>query len=284
MRPQESALVAAILLTACVAGAQSKDVPGSKDPALFTRMPHYILTDYKESPFDAYEFTIQKGNDTADQRVEGHKVEYRYDFDSSAGVPAGMLQIARNYQNATIKVGGKTLYFRDQGSSVDATFLIARNGQENWVFISCQGSGAVYFITIVEKQAMQQDVTANADVMKSGLTDTGHAEVPGIFFDFNKSEVKPESQPALAEVVKLLRANPGLRVWVVGHTDNVGAVDANVALSNARAAAVVAALVKLGIDTRRLTPHGDGPYAPVASNSTDEGRAHNRRVELVAQP
>jgi len=88
----------------------------------------------------------------------------------------------------------------------------------------------------------------------------------------------------LQEVVKLLQGSPALRVWVVGHTDNVGTVDSNVMLSSARAAAVVKALVGAGIDARRLTPHGDGPFAPVATNVTDEGRAKNRRVELVAQP
>lgn len=283
MRAQNLGLFAAILMAACAAGAQSKNVAGSKDRALFTRMPHYTLTDYKESQFDASDFTVQKGNGREEQRVEGHKVEYRYDFDSSAGVMPSMLQIVRNYQNPAVKVGGKVMYFQD-GADVDATFLIARNGQETWAFISALGGGSTYVMTIVEKQGMQQDVTANADAMKSGLADTGHAEVQGIFFDFNKSDVKPESQPSLEEVVKLLRGTPALRVWVVGHTDNVGAVEANVALSNMRAAAVVAALVKLGIDARRLTPHGEGPYAPVASNSTDEGRAHNRRVELVAQP
>jgi outer membrane protein OmpA-like peptidoglycan-associated protein len=131
---------------------------------------------------------------------------------------------------------------------------------------------------------MQQDVVANADALKSGLAGSGHVEVPGIFFDFARSDVKPESQPALQEVAKMLRANPSVKVWVVGHTDNVGTADSNVALSNARAAAVVQALVAAGIDARRLTPHGDGPFAPVASNTTEEGRARNRRVELVAQP
>ena len=75
-----------------------------------------------------------------------------------------------------------------------------------------------------------------------------------------------------------------LRVWVVGHTDNVGTAEFNVTLSNARAAAVVKSLAAAGIDPKRLTPHGDGPFAPVAANTTDEGRAKNRRVELVAQP
>ena len=82
----------------------------------------------------------------------------------------------------------------------------------------------------------------------------------------------------------MLRASPAMKAWGVGHTDNVGTADANVALSNARAAAVVKTLVAAGIDAGRLTPHGDGPFAPVAANTTDDGRARNRRVELVAQP
>ncbi|MBZ5628087.1 MAG: OmpA family protein [Acidobacteriia bacterium] len=131
---------------------------------------------------------------------------------------------------------------------------------------------------------MQQDVVANAAAFQSGLKENGHVEVPGIFFDFGKSEIKPESEPALKEVAKLLQSNPALKVWVVGHTDNVGSVDGNMTLSGARAAAVVKALVQKGIDARRLAPHGAGPYAPVASNASDGGRAHNRRVELVAQP
>ena len=108
--------------------------------------------------------------------------------------------------------------------------------------------------------------------------------MPGIFFDTAKSDIKPESQPAIQEVVKMLKGSPALKVWVVGHTDNVGTADANVALSNARAASVAKALAAAAIDARRLTAHGDGPFAPVSANTTDEGRARNRRVELVAQP
>ncbi len=102
MRLQPICLSASILIMACLAGAQSNDVAGSKDPALFTRMPHYNLTDYKESQFDAFGFTVQKGNDTEEQRVEGRKAEYRYDFDSSAGVMPSMLQIARKWVSLSL--------------------------------------------------------------------------------------------------------------------------------------------------------------------------------------
>jgi outer membrane protein OmpA-like peptidoglycan-associated protein len=131
---------------------------------------------------------------------------------------------------------------------------------------------------------MQQDVAANADALKNGLAQNGHVEVPGIYFDFNKSDLKPESKPALDELVKLLQADPSLRVWVVGHTDNVGSAETNLTLSKARAASVIGALTAAGIALARLAPFGNGPYAPVSTNATDEGRAKNRRVELVAQP
>ncbi|MCX6624012.1 MAG: OmpA family protein, partial [Acidobacteria bacterium] len=129
-----------------------------------------------------------------------------------------------------------------------------------------------------------QDVVADAAALRSGLKENGHVEVPGIFFDFAKSDVKPESGPALKELAAMLQANPALKAWVVGHSDNVGLAETNMTLSGARAAAVVKALIERGIAAGRLAPHGAGPYAPVASNATDEGRARNRRVELVARP
>jgi outer membrane protein OmpA-like peptidoglycan-associated protein len=73
-------------------------------------------------------------------------------------------------------------------------------------------------------------------------------------------------------------------VWVVGHTDNVGTVESNLTLSTARSSAVVKALTQKGIDARRLAAHGAGPFAPIFANDTDEGRARNRRVELVNHP
>jgi OmpA-OmpF porin, OOP family len=273
------AAAALFLLTAVAAVAQSSDYNGYKDPALFTRLPHYFLSSedsFLDTPFDAFEFTVKTGT----QRVEGHHTHYAYRFDESAGKTPGFLQIVRNYQAAARKIGGQVL-------SEDVrrtTIFVSKNGQETWVALEAFNEGRDYELHIIEKQAMQQDVVANAEAFKSGLKENGHVEVPGIFFDFGKSDIKPESGAALKEVVKLLQTNPVLKVWVVGHTDNVGPVETNMALSGARAAAVVKALVQSGIEARRLAPHGAGPYAPVASNAADAGRARNRRVELVAQP
>jgi len=254
---------------------QPKDVAGSKDPALFTRMPDFRIEEYREQQFDGYDFTVQKGNDTAKKHVEGHWTRWRFDFNPSAGTPPSKLQIQRNFQDAVLKLGGKAMFAEKSGDYV-ATFMLAKNGAETWIGLSPAEQGRMFLLLIVETQPMKQDIVANADALKSGLAESGHVEVPGIFFDFAKSDIK--------EVVRMLQASPAVKVWVVGHTDNVGTADANVALSNARAASVVKALVAAGIDARRLTSHGAGPFAPLAPNTTDDGRARNRRVELVAQP
>ena len=288
MRLGSVATLVTIVLASTVAAEQPlKDRPGFKDPALFARMPGYFLSggsSFKESQFDAYEFCATLVKREVRQRVEGHKVVYYYYYDPSTGKPhASALQIARNYQNAALKIGGEVLCDA-HGPYTATTLRIARDGRETWAEIQ-SGDGSTYYLTIVEREAMRQDVTADADALGNSLAATGHVEVPGIFFDFNKAEIKPESQPALEQVAKLLKGTPSLKVWVVGHTDWVGSAETNTALSNARAAAVVKTLTQqFGIDPKRLAPQGGGPYAPVAANTTDEGRAKNRRVELVAQP
>jgi OmpA-OmpF porin, OOP family len=277
------------VVTAVAQRQPLKDHPKCKDPALFTRMPGFFMpvdSYCKHVQFDARAFLVQKGTGAEKQEVEGRKDEYCYAFDESSGqTPPSSLQVQRNFQNAALKLGGKVLY-SEKGHYYRMTLLLASGGKETWAEFSTSGNTLAerYYLTIVEREAMKQDVVANAAAMKGGLADSGHVEIPGIFFDFNKAEVKPESQPALLEMTKLLQENPALRVWVVGHTDNVGTPEANLQLSSARAAAVVAALVQAGIDARRLAPFGAGPFSPVVANTTDDGRARNRRVELVAQP
>jgi outer membrane protein OmpA-like peptidoglycan-associated protein len=145
-------------------------------------------------------------------------------------------------------------------------------------------NGDNYKLHIVVETALTQDVVANAAALSGGLTGSGHVVVTGILFDTGKADVKPESAPALKEVAKLLKQNPRLKVYVVGHTDNVGALAANIDLSKRRAASIVQSLTtQYGIPAAQLQSFGAGPYAPVASNSSEDGRTLNRRVELVKQ-
>jgi outer membrane protein OmpA-like peptidoglycan-associated protein len=159
---------------------------------------------------------------------------------------------------------------------------------EGDVYLSLHVSayGGVYAETyIVEVKPMESGlIKVTAAELQGGLAQSGHVEVPGILFDFNKSDVKPESKPSLDEIARMLKANPSMKVWVVGHTDSVGTVEANQKLSEARALAVVNTLVaNYGIAAARLKGYGAGPLAPVATNKTEQGRAKNRRVELVEQ-
>ncbi len=279
--------LAAILLALshgiAVAAGQISDARGVRDPALFSRLPHYVLpnpTSVDDKQFDFHEFTVKAGDRVVKQRVEGHKTTYRYNWGGRVqDTKASPLQIMRNYQNAATRIGGQVL-FEDETRT---TLRLSKGGRDIWVEVFPANQGYDYFLYIVERGTMKQDVIANAEALQAGLTKNGHVEVPGIYFDFGKADVKPESAAALREVVKLLQANPTLKLWVVGHTDSVGPVASNVGLSNARAAAVVRTLVGMGVAGARLASFGAGPYAPVMPNTTDDGRAHNRRVELVSQ-
>jgi OOP family OmpA-OmpF porin len=127
-------------------------------------------------------------------------------------------------------------------------------------------------------------VTADAAALGNDIRSMGHAAVYGILFDTGKSTMKPESAQTIGEVAKMLKADATLKIHVVGHTDNVGDVTANIKLSQDRGEAVLQALVRdHGIAAGRLRSYGCGQSAPVASNDSEEGRAKNRRVELVKQ-
>ena len=140
-------------------------------------------------------------------------------------------------------------------------------------------------IVIVEMKPMDSGlVMVNADSLASDISRTGHASVYGISFDTGKADVKPESVGTLEEIAKLLQKSAQLKLYVVGHTDNVGNLASNQDLSQRRADAIAQLLsAKYGVLAARLRAIGDGPSAPVASNDSEEGRAKNRRVELVKQ-
>jgi len=143
--------------------------------------------------------------------------------------------------------------------------------------------GAYIAVDIVEEKAMTQNmVLVSADEMSKAIQANGRVALYGIFFDFNKTEIKPESKPTLEQISKLLQRQPQLKVLVVGHTDNVGDLNFNLDLSRRRAEAVVTELTRqFGVAANRLSAHGVAFLAPLASNASEEGRAKNRRVELV---
>lgn len=266
-----------ILLTATTAVAAPPDAANCKDHPLFpTRMPDYRLEACKVEPFDVYEFYVLKGPRTP---VEGKFtfVTYAYTGDRT-GEPSA-LAVVRNYENAIKKAGGEILGVQPTWWVVGK---IVQDGNEVWVQAE-KGNGKIW-LRIVEKQAMEQFIEADAAAFAKDINTTGHAAVYGILFDTGKADIKPESAQAIEEIAKLLKNDANLKLHVVGHTDNQGSIDGNMKLSMARAQSVVQALtVTHGIAAARLSAFGCGQYAPVASNDSDEGRGKNRRVELVKQ-
>ncbi len=265
---------AAVLVFAFAAGAQEKDVEGSKDHPLLTRMPGFYIANYEAKEFDSVDVSAYLSG--ADAKWEGKYTKINYSLKSGTR-QTSMVQLARNQEAALKKIGAKILGGGDRVTLAK----LEKGGATTYVQASAFNEGRDYELIIVEAKAMEQEVVADAAALKAGIAATGKVALYGIFFDTNKSVVKPESEPTLKEITKLLKDNPKLKIFVVGHTDGVGALEANLKLSNDRAAAVVQVLVARGIEAARLKPAGVGPYSPEATNNTDEGRAKNRRVELV---
>lgn len=268
--------ILALVIACDVSTAAAQDVPGSKDHPLLSRMANFYISSYKESEFDSYRFI---GADKKPASVEGHKYYLEYRMTRGATAP-GELKLRRNIQDALKNVGGEVVF--DDNFNKVTTVVLRKAGKETWVEV--RSFNDFFRMTIVEREVMTQEVVANAQAMGNDIGSTGHVALYGIFFETGKSDIKAESDAAIAEIAKLLQSDGALKLYVVGHTDNVGSLDANMKLSKDRADAVMRTLTaKHGIEAARLKAHGVGSLAPVASNDTDEGRAKNRRVELVKQ-
>ncbi|MBA8876857.1 OmpA family protein [Phyllobacterium myrsinacearum] len=165
-----------------------------------------------------------------------------------------------------------------------ALYVIEFEGGYVPEFDAVKGQVYVRLDSLQVGKLTEQMVLVSAAEINKGLDTSGKVVLYGIQFDFNKASIKPESRSALDEIAKFLKEQPGQKVYVIGHTDNVGGFDFNMQLSKARAASVVADLVKTyGIAQGRLKASGVGLQAPVASNADEDGRAKNRRVELLPQ-
>lgn len=119
--------------------------------------------------------------------------------------------------------------------------------------------------------------------LKRKLLDEKRARVYGIRFDLDSDVIRPESKPVLEEVLDFLKSEPGWKLTIEGHTDATGSDAHNLALSRKRAESVAAYLTAGGVEAVRLKTEGFGESKPVADNSTELGRAQNRRVELVRE-
>ncbi|MBZ5551684.1 MAG: OmpA family protein [Acidobacteriia bacterium] len=261
-----------LLAPALLLGQAAKpDKKGCSDSPLLSRVSGCYIYSCERNEWDAVKIAIGPGNKT--QMIEGEKLHNYYEC---AAESYSRLKVVRNAESA-LRPAGYTIEF--SGTYDGDPAVTARKGSQ-WIFVTT-GTDR-YWVTTVKAKEMAQEMKATAEVLASDITATGHAAVYGICFDTDKAEIKPESEPALTEMAKLLKNNAALNVFIVGHTDNTGTFEHNMKLSQDRAASVVSALVtKHGIAAARLKSTGVASLAPVASNDTEDGKAKNRRVELV---
>lgn len=274
MVSRSSPTVALLLSLFCAipALAQEQDVSGSEDHPLLSRMDGFYIWDYSEFEYESEDFYDADDNEYV---IAGHKWVIEYSLREGL-VPPGQLNVQQNYINAVKAIGGEVLY-------EDGVYMkVVREGKETWIYLWVNDDGSDYTLTIVERSAMEQEVTADPAALAGDITRSGHAAVYGILFDHDSYVIKAESAPTLQAIAELLLAESSLNLFLVGHTDMTGSIDYNMELSANRAQAVVDALVeRFGISADRLTAKGVGPLCPVSTNRTEEGRRLNRRVDLV---
>ena len=260
----------------------AEDARGSKDHPLLTRYPGSHIVEYEKN-FNALEFAVgSKGGEPERKPVEGDATVILY-FHNNADKQPSALQVIRNYQNAIKSIGGEVVYERlpRENDGGETTLKVATGGKEVWVRVEpgiFSAPTQSYKLWIVEVAAMQQVVSAGK--LLEELDKNGFIALY-INFDTGKWDLKADGKATAAEIVKMLKAAPALKIAIEGHTDNVGQAAANKSLSGKRAQSVMAAIVAGGIDAKRLSAAGLGQERPIADNRSEEGRAKNRRVELV---
>lgn len=192
-----------------------------------------------------------------------------FDKKTNAGLPSAveLIDLATGQMISKIQTDEQGNYLITLPVGKDYAFNVNRRG---YLFYSDN-----YLL-----KGRSPDSTYQKDIPLQPIEVNAAVVLRNIFFDVNKYELKSESQVELSRLVQLLNENPGLKIQIEGHTDNIGSAADNQKLSDNRARSVVAYLVSKGIPANRLTAKGFGATKPVASNDTEEGRAQNRRTEL----
>lgn len=284
------------------------------DAIRFARGP--VLFDYEKQGFADSKFDLKEGKRTSlvyvcppdtstievlrnyqnELKAEGFEIVFE-----GNGATEGELDNGYDrFLSQTLKDSTPETWFTPFSLNKDYRYFAARktleNGGEVWVSVfaafnsewslAFDGKGekrSLVRVDVIETKPMEQKmVKVTSAEMAKGIDTQGKIAIYGIYFDTDKATLKPDSDQALGEIAKLMAEEPTLKLLVVGHTDAEGTFEYNRDLSERRAASVVAALVKrYDISKERLFPFGVSYASPMETNGTEEGRAKNRRVELV---
>jgi outer membrane protein OmpA-like peptidoglycan-associated protein len=224
-----------------------------------------------------YAFQYNVGSEYVVLKKAGKYQEIWYKKNPAEQRKFSSTQIVKNYADAILKIHGKVL--ADDNSVMTASI----DGREVYIHVynGKNTEESQFYVRIVEVEKMQQDIVVN---MQEAIDRDGKAALYGILFDVGKSDIKPESAEALKQITDYLNANPTVKIYIVGHTDNTGTFANNILLSKARAESIKTYLVSTArISATRLAADGVGSLCPVSTNNTEEGRKLNRRVEIVKQ-
>lgn len=310
-------LLTAVLLIFCITTPIGAAEPGQDHP-LVGRFEDSQMIEYEKKAFDEYDLLTEKATEYGGKdanREHALHLEGKITRMTYQSVPdASTLEVNRAYEEALEEKGVEFLFRcrdatcggRDFNHAVvdydlrfgdnykDQRYLAAKKtrdgGSDVYVMIysvddhhPSQGNRVFTQVDVIEvKGRERKTVVVEADEMAGKIYEKGKVALYGLYFDTDSAEIRSESNPTLREVAKLLEQGAGLKLLVVGHTDNRGGFGHNIDLSRRRAESVTDALEgDFGIERDRLKPWGVGFTSPVASNGTEKGRAENRRVELV---
>ncbi|TMB25939.1 MAG: OmpA family protein [Deltaproteobacteria bacterium] len=284
------AIAVALGATAFAAWAVEGDLEGAKDHPMVQRFPGSVIGTSVTREFEEFPFpTADEGSDNTTKTVEGRYTRLDYNLPSNASCT----QVIRNYEKAFqaagltthrgVNLSDKIFTNPPGGKWVSAEGKPAGRSGQVYLYYACTGEGGdLGRLIVVESQEMEQKVALDASAMQAEIEKSGHVALHGINFDTGKATITPDSAATLQQIAELLSRNTGWKLRIEGHTDDVGHAKDNLVLSRKRAEAVRDWLVaKAKVAAARLETKGLGDTKPVAGNDTDDGRAKNRRVELV---
>jgi len=312
--------VVAMLISTNLFAQRTTDIKGAKDYPLVSRFEGSVIEFYKVTKWDTYKLPVFKDNITKPNYknplvLEGKIMRWQYSV-SPDNNPA---YVMKNFETAFKKSGYKILLMGKPGEDFEEGpasfqgdfygsqenlhlekfgFAYSPIGNHKAIIVAKthKNNSDIYIVevisdfsntTLITQDVIEVEAAETGKVTAASLdkdiSATGHVAIYDIHFDTGKSDIKPESADALKNIAEYLNAHPDKHFLIVGHTDNVGDFDANLKLSQDRAVAVLNELVsKYGVKKDQLKAYGDGSTAPIATNKTKEGRAKNRRVEIVA--
>jgi len=290
----------------------TQDIEGAKDYSLVSRFKGSVIQWYDNINYDKYYLLELNDHKLSTKVIEGKLTRIQYTADKEHSI----FEIVKSYEKALTDAGfsvflnlnenngpsdlNEKLYIAEfKGLNKLTSSAIKPDHNGTWDYFEAKGTSQgkdIYIVVYVTNrnqplitfdaiEVAQMDAgLVTAQKIDKGIAASGHVVLDGVFFDTGKATIKHESKSALQNISDYLLKHSEQKFIIVGHTDNVGNFESNMKLSNDRAKAVTDILVNsYGINKSQLMTYGIANLSPVSSNSTDEGREKNRRVEIVEQ-